>query len=347
MREAGDITISRGIVHIVDHFQADPVLSQTDLDLANHAKLLGYFEAQIRNALSDPLAGAASFSEGAPGAGKPCEALLASPGQFVPLSQQLAQLLFQAMKKDRRISVGSLAVCSYSGSLYPGETFLALLKIDPSEMLVQRIQPLPQGVLVTFDVVGNVMPTARERLQKAALVRKPRKGEYDLLLLDRQTEKLAANFFSSGFLGAAQSLDDLQHTKLLYLGLQAAAKRMTDDGVLPRDRSEWFSKEIESAVTGTSFNLDEWLQRLRLPEGAPEAISRELERKLGPDREFPLSVEVGKQLTEKRRIRGDYGLLLEIESAHYDEVVKDEEQLEGGTVLRLTLEVHNPRWVKK
>jgi hypothetical protein len=347
MRDAGDIKISRGIVHIVDHHRDDPVLSQVELDLAGHGKLVAYFAAQVRNALGDPAAGGADFTADGTGAAELCGAALNQPERFVELSRQLAQLLFRAMRKDQRISVGSLAVCLYEESNHAAEPFLALLKIDPSEMLAQRIVKLPQGLQVTFDVIDNVMPTASERLQKAALVRQHGRGEYDLLLLDRQTEKLAADFFAGGFLGVRPKLDELHHTKALYLGLHAAYDRMVKKDVLPPQRAEWFRREIDSAVTGTSFNLDEWLSRLRLPQGAPKVVAEELAKKLGPDREFPLSVEVGRQLTEKRYLRGEFGLRFEVESAHYEEVVRREEQLEDGKLLRLTLEVRNPKWVKK
>ncbi|HVT58561.1 MAG TPA: nucleoid-associated protein [Thermoanaerobaculia bacterium] len=347
MRDAGDIRISRAIVHIVDHHQGDPVLSQVELELTNHAKLVAYFEAQVRNALGDPAAGAADFKPEGTGASELCAAVLDNPARFVELSQNLARLLFQAMGKDQRISVGSLAACLYTGSEYPGESCLGLLKIDPSEMLAQRVLPLAQGQQVTLDVVENVMPTARERLQKAALVRQHGKGDYDLILLDRQTEKLAADFFAGGFLGAQPKLDELQHTKALYLGLQAASTRMIEKAVLPPDRAEWFRNEIQSAVTGRSFNLDEWLQRVPLPEGAAAVIGGELAKKVGPDREFKLDVEMGKQLTEKRRLRGDFGLYMEIESEHWDDVVQSVQEVDGGKVLRLRLEVHNPRWVRK
>lgn len=350
MREIGDVQISRGIVHIVDHHQSSPVLSDVELELAGAAKLVAYFAAQVRNALSDTAAGAADFKAAGSGAGGLCNAILAGagPDQFVPRSRQLAELLFQAMGNDQRISAGSLAVCMYSGSNVPGESFLALLKIDPSEMLVQTTQPLGKGLkLVTFDVVENVMPTAKERLQKAALVRQHGKGEYDLLLLDRQTEKLAATFFADAFLGAQQKLDEVQHTRALYLGLQAASTQMINSGVLPRERAEWFRREIDSAVTRTSFDLPEWLQELRLPEAAPDVIREELGKRLGPDQAFSLSDEVGRQLAEKRRVRGDFGVLLEVESAHYDEVVKDAKELEDGRLLRLTLEIRNPKWGRK
>src|SRR5574342_226392 len=70
-----------------------------------------------------------------------------------------------------------------------------LIKIDPSEVLVQKIEKDRRGRrVVNFDIRGDAMPTAREKLQKAALILPKRRGaEYDMLLLDRQVAKVAAD----------------------------------------------------------------------------------------------------------------------------------------------------------
>jgi 37-kD nucleoid-associated bacterial protein len=343
VRDAGDVKLLRGIVHVVDHRQEQPVLSELELDLEHHGELVSYFEGQVRNALGDPAAGAANFKAAGTRARELCASALAQPERFVLLSQELARLLFDAMGKDLRISPGSLAVCLYEGSSYPGESFVALLKIDPSLMLQQKVVELPAGRQVTFDLLDNVMPAARERLHKAALVRQPGKGEYQLLLLDRQTERLAATFFAEGFLGAQPKLDEVEHTRALYFGLHAAQERVLDEGLLPEAQAEWFRNEIESAVGGKRFDLDRWLAQLPVPDGAAKVIGGELEKKLGDDRAFTLSPELAGQLTEKRRLRGDFGLRFEVDSAHYGDVVREEKRLAGG-VLRLVLEVRNPRW---
>lgn len=52
--------------------------------------------------------------------------------------------------------------------------------------------------MVKFEVHENGLPTTREKLHKAALI----KPDYDLLLLDRQVSAMAASFFAQKFLGA-------------------------------------------------------------------------------------------------------------------------------------------------
>src|SRR5262249_48912354 len=125
---------------------------------------------------------------------------------FIDASQRLAQQLFLVM--DKRITPGSLAVCLYDATNYPGLHFLALLKIDPSETFVQRIGQDSAGKrIVSLDLRDDVMPTTREKLHKAALLKpKDAQESYDLLLLDRQVAP-AADFFARRFLGVELAMD--------------------------------------------------------------------------------------------------------------------------------------------
>ena len=203
MRDATGITVNRAIVHIVDHRTgSEPVLSEAEIPLDAHQKLQEYFRDQITNVLHDPPTCAAKFTPGsAHGTSTYCYQILASPTDgacFIDSSQRLAQQLFLVM--DKRITPGSLAVCIYDATNYPGLHFLALLKIDPSETFVQRIGQDSAGKrIVSFDLRDDVIPTTREKLHKAALLKpKDVQESYDLLLLDRQVVP-AADFLPSDF----------------------------------------------------------------------------------------------------------------------------------------------------
>jgi hypothetical protein len=169
MRDAGEIHVERAIVHIVDHRKPQLVLSEADLDLQGNGPLRDYFGGQVANALGDGRTHPARFNaEESQAAKDECLRILKRPSSLVASSQKLAHLLFDAMGTDQRITPGSLAVCVYRAKNYPNARFLALIKLDPGEVLRQKITHVDGKKVVTFEVEPNVMPSTRKRLQKAA-----------------------------------------------------------------------------------------------------------------------------------------------------------------------------------
>lgn len=229
MRDAINIHVERAIVHVVDNQRKQAILSEVELSLAEQPKLQAYFDSQVANALTDPATSAAVFKpDGDTGTADLCYQVLGDEAKLIPNSQRLAERLFAIMAEDRRTVAGSLVVCLYSAANYLGNKFLALVKIDPSEVLVQKIARDRQGRrTVSFEVRDDALPTAREKLQKAAIVQPKRRGaEYELLLLDRQVAKVAANFFASGFLNATPALDAHARTDKFYTAAQTAYNRL-------------------------------------------------------------------------------------------------------------------------
>ena len=147
------------------------MLSDEELSLNGNDKLRDYFSKQVKNVLSDVQTSTARFSaEGDQDTIKEAYKILAQPKQFIPSSKILADSLFKAMGTDARIKPASLAVCLYTAENYPEKRFLALIKIDPTEVFVERVKTIKDKTVVTFDEISDVLPTAREKLQKAALV---------------------------------------------------------------------------------------------------------------------------------------------------------------------------------
>jgi hypothetical protein len=346
VRNAAEIRLERGVVHVVDHLEnPEPLLSQAELPLDRDADLRSYFQAQIRNASKDPAAAGARFVPAdVGGAAQHCRALLASLDTFLTGSQRLAQLLFFAMRKDRRISPGSLAVFRYTAGNYPGRPFLALLKLDPSVMLVQQVRTVSGGVVVSLKPIEDVLPGTRERLQKAALVQQPpQSGDPDLLLLDRQTEEVA-EFFARGFLQAEPLLDARERTKRLHLGLITAYNEVKH--LLTAEEAADFLLHIEALLRTEEVDLDSWIPNLGLPEEAEGKVSEKIDQQLAGERQFPLDTQFAReQLVQKLRFRGDFGVRLEVSADHYHDVVREVSERDGRT--HLVLEVPNFRLVKK
>lgn len=334
MRYATDIQLDQLIVHILDPWRpSGVVLSERALPLDGNPRLVDYFVTHIQNSLQDPAAKAARFvaldNEVASGV---CKALLDDSLDLVGGSRRLAQRLYRIIAGDRRISAGDLAVCFYRAGNQPHvPRYLALLKIDPSEVFRHKTERDPQGNLyVSFEIETDVMPTAREKLQKCAFVQPlaPR-PEYDMMLLDRQVRpsvpRPVARFFAEDFLGAQLALDARQRTDRLYRGLVSAHNRLRPD-LRPQD-DESLRQAIDSAVTSSFINIDTWLEALPLPEESKQQIEQVVSQEL-PDREFEIDTTYAQQLTRKRRFRGDHGLRVEVSAERYNQVIRSVERVE-------------------
>jgi hypothetical protein len=233
------IVVRRAIVHNLDPLHEQrPFLSEAELELRPEAKLKDYLEKHIANVLDDDDTGKAVFSSnGENVAAAHCRSIIESPNSrkgFVSSSQELAKRLFEAMRNDHRIRAGSLAICIFHKSDDTDAAHLALVKLDLGEVILQRTGKDPEGYrVVRFEVHENGLPSTRERLHKAAII----KPDYDLLLLDRQVSEMAASFFAQKFLGAEPAQDSETQTALYAAAVkQAVSKLQPHETVLLSER---------------------------------------------------------------------------------------------------------------
>lgn len=351
MRYTTDIRLDELIVHIVDPRRPDGlVLSERTLPLDGNERLIDYFVTHIQNSLQDPAARAANFVElDDQAASGVCQALLEGTLSLIEGSRRLAERLYQIIARDRRISAGDLAVGFYRAGNRPHiPRYLALLKIDPSEVFRHTTARDPQGNLyVSFEIETDVLPTTRERLQKSAFIQPldPR-PEYDMMLLDRQVRPPVplpvARFFAEDFLGAELALDARQRTHRLYTSVVSAHNQLRPE--LTPQEDEALHEAVYSAITYTSINIDTWLAALPLPEEAKQIIDQIVSQEL-PDREFEIDRTYAQQLIRKRRFRGDHGLRVELSAERYSQVIQSVEHVsEPGEPPYYRVEIHTEKW---
>ncbi|NPV57078.1 MAG: hypothetical protein HPY76_10475 [Anaerolineae bacterium] len=354
MSSLPEINVQRAIVHIINHIRRQEcIYSQHELPLAQEERVRSYFEGQIINVLEDGAISQATYDDQSASASRTpeiCLKILQDAGNFVDDSRVIAEELLTAMGKDGRIRPerSSLAVCLYEKD---GSKHLALLKLDPSEALVPKIEydSAGQPLWVNFEIRDDAMPTTRERLQKAALVLTERSAKgHDLLLLDRQTSKDAADFFARKFLKAKSLMDAVKHTDLLYEALWFAYNDLTmilaatKQPKLTPDDAERLRLEIDAVMQKSRIDTLDWLGGLDLPEIAKETIRVRIEDNIPVERQFELSPEYAKsKLIPRRRIRGEYGVLFEVEDRHWSDVVLEEHraQVDGKPVITLRLKI--------
>ncbi len=353
MRYATDITIDQVIVHMIDPDRhQNPTLSQRTLPLGANNRLAEYFIEHIESSLRDHMAKAARFTALDAGlASQICRDLFNGSMDLVPASQHLATHLRDIMTKDGRISGGDLAICLYRAANKPDVPYyLALLKIDSSQVLRPKAVQDDQGnVYVDLDVVEDVLPTARERLQKCAFIQPldPRLS-YDMMLLDRQAgpgkADHVARFFIDDFMGAAFALDARRRTDILYRSLVSAQNELREDHRITPAQDETLRSAIEQAVVSTSVNVDTIIASLPLPAPEQERIDQIVSDQL-PDREFDIDPAFMQRLTAKRRFRGDHGLRVTVATEKYDQIVRSARWVDDGSEPgHYEIVIHTTKW---
>lgn len=358
MRDAANVTVQRAVVHILDHWEKQITLSEEELILDANKALQDYFSSQVKNALDDAQTGSAFFSsDGDQSSIRECLRILADGDQLIPSSQALARLLFAAMGTDDRIVPGSLAVCLYTASNYPAKTFLALIKLDPTKALVQKVGKHDGKRVVNFDVRSDVMPTTREKLHKAALMAPAGVNKnFDLLILDRQVSAVAANFFAYKFLNTIPALDPRASTEKLFFAAQNAYNKLVSPPPASTVRIEpedayALQQHIQAALQTPVVRIKDWVESLPLNEAAKAVVAEELSKKLPGEGQVLVDQQHAREkLLNKKRFRGEYGVLVEVESEHYDDVVKlerTETRPDGKVVTVLTIKVPDIQWVKR
>lgn len=350
LRSVQGIEILEVIVHIVDHRGREkPVLSGAPVDLKKDRRLTDYFTELIGNVVGNPEAAEAIFLDAKAGAAPVCREILRHPATFVERSAELAWLLWNATGTDRRISPGSLIVCRFRASSLPRMPLLALFKIDPTDVLIQTVTVVKGRPVVTLRVAENALPTARERLQKAALIAVPgsvRLG--DLLLLDRLVAQPAAAFFALDFLGARPRLSPRERTERFLQGFVEAFETLShpptkDAPSLSPEEADALQMEVRRVFEEGELNPSLWVVGLGISAEARAVVREKLEQKELDLPSFTTDSTLSNRL-DKTRFRGNFDVRVEFSALFTDYSLTDlPPNALGEPVTRICLEVPNLR----
>ncbi len=349
MRNPAEVYLKRAIVHVLNSEDENGlVTSDLELTLEPGGRVVSYIQKHILKGLRDSAATAGRFRS--LDKDKPsdiCQRILTDLDAFVDGSQQLASRLFQCMRDDKRTSAGDLIVAIYTTGADPAaESYLALLKIDPSGALRHRIESTTAGTRVSIDEDEDILQTTGERLQKCAFVQtlEPR-ADYDMMVLDRQTRgtKAVAEFFLDSYLDAEPTLDAKQRTEKLYTALLDAHNTIRPDVAYETNVS--IDAIIQGTLRSKSVSVPSVLEALPVTTEQRAIFEDKINQQL-PDQEFVLDPTVATKLT-KKRYRGAQGVKFEVEEDSYNEVVRSEQFNEQGQFTELVLRVRAWREVKR
>lgn len=348
MRRLTQVALEWAVLHLVPH--AGPTLSDLPLPLDRtddgQRDPIEFLERHVVGGLGDPQAVAANFVQpSSSGVEALVEALLAGPPRDrIDLSQRLARRLHQIVSGNRRISAGTLAVLVCTGSDDAGATqrFLALLKLDPSKGYRTEVAVGASGRLLKLVVNPDILPSTRERLQKAAFIR-PRKhtDPYRLRVVDRQTADVA-RFFMTTFLEAEPTETPETRTKAFYTAVRNARNDVQGD--LTGRQLAALDKMLDAAVVSAHVNVDEFVAALPIPDDVRDDIAARVAADV-VDREFDPDPGVAEGF---RRVtfEGDNGLRVSLPAAYVDSML-DYGGTEGTSETVRQIVIKTKKWTKR
>lgn len=348
MRRYADIAVKRAAVHVVAPKRG--VLHQSTAEVQLDAPVKEFLVAHIAQGLSDSQALAGRFKVvGEVRAEGICRRILASGSDFVGRSAALAKLLYDASSNsagtDARVSDGTLVVarCSASDGAQQNVPFVALLKLDPNDAFRADDGTDARGrPVVKLVAQPNILPTPRERLQKAAFVRAAG-HEYDGLAVDHQRRgEVVSEFFLDGFLGLEHVFDAKDRTTRLYKSLHRTFDDVKEG--LSNDEYARLDQYLNGQVVADRVNVDTIVDGLPASQEIKDRFAAALDADL-PDKEFDTDQETAEKLVKRRRFRGDNGLLLTVSSSFYGDMVQTTPPAQAGDDWTIT--IRTKEWTER
>lgn len=351
MRSAKDILVKEMIAHHIDpRRQAGSmgtVFSQVSLEIDEDDDLTALISAHVEHSLDDPALRSATLVGTSGGVYGSLSAGLTADG-LVRGSADIARALHELTRNDGRIAAGALVFAICEARSHRGRNFLAILKLDPGSAFrpIRKVDP-DHHVYVGFARVDNVIPTSRERLQKAAIFDPG--GDVRFYVLDRQrpgTEE-PADFFVRDLFGAELIADSRSWTKGLYACTRRELDAMLGDQLIGDFEYQESLDLVVGALAGATINVEDLVDRLNLSGPARSRLRAALRQEL-PDQEFSVDRETSREIRQRRSWRTSDGVRLAIPEDVYRDVVEEwtpeyKHPRRSTTVTRIVLLLENLR----
>lgn len=346
MRNPGEITVKKLIVHILDNSTdpAEPILS--DAECVIDATLNDFFAAHIQKALDDENAKIAKFSNEDGAVRTACAQVFERNDRFIRASKRLAQALFVPMRQTRTISPGDMVVCLYETENYDGQ-FIGIFKMDLSKAFTHTVRRQAGEVRVEIKHQGNVLPSPKQRLQKCVFVRRP-SDDYDMVILDNQIAHLydasgVANFFCRTFLECELWQSNKDKTKL-FRTLTSKWIKLNYERLEPA-QADVMAGAARSAILSESVNVREFAN-ITIPDRAlrTQFLDYLRENRL-EDLEFLPDQDYAQRATRKKKYKADGGIVVSGDADEFDEFVNVSNDRDAEN--RVTVTIKTTRWIEE
>lgn len=309
--EAGDIRINQAIVHILDSTLAVPVLSDTVLDYGSD--FAEFLKGHIcRIFMSDDVK-KCSFHEDESEVYKILETY--DEEQFVDISKQLAQRLFEIMNKNIDIPQADLIVVSIRAY---EEEFLVLLKMNYKSSYTHKTSSDPWGNTNEIIKQRAVLPGENQKLSEAAIISLDSR---DVRIIEKKYEVngAKANYFSELFLQCHAFLSSKSRLAIVTKAVEQVQNKYYDE-------NEQFEVKMETkSILNSCFEENGAIQVQELADevfAGKEEMKQEFKEKMEKyhleESEVAPQNKATTRKFEKQHLTTDTGIEIKIPMEQYN-----------------------------
>jgi 37-kD nucleoid-associated bacterial protein len=321
VRNPSAINVDAAIVHLVRRSDSGgPFYSQVELELIGHGRLAAFLVSHIRNSLTHERTQSANFLRDASDAVvfRSVRALIDNRKNLVATSTLIAKHLHSAIETQRNASEAALVCCIYEvDNEPPTERFVGLLKLEPGGAFRPRQSKESGRRVVRLEELRDVLPSEREQLQKAALIRppkdqKPKRGSFDMMVLDRQKRESPepAGYFMD-FLRAELALDPHAATWAVHNTVHRTVTEIRD--LLSSMETQTVLSALRAGISSRRLEPVAMIETLQINDTAKNQLADAV-RSAVTDRAFNPDPTVAAKLTRLRRFRADQDVSVSIDA---------------------------------
>ncbi len=221
-----DIRIKRVIIHIMDSMVGMPVLSDTEIEFGSD--FADFLREHIYKIASSDDCKACRFYE------KESEVyqMLAqySEENFIPMSQDMANYLYQIMNSNIDIPSADLAVVRFKAE---DKEFIALLKMNYKESYTHRTKTSEDGEGNENEIIKykSILPNETQRLQEAAIIDLT---DFTVKAMEKKYEVNGekTNYFTYLFLKCSSELSHKSKLSIVTRAVESVQNDYYDESVL-------------------------------------------------------------------------------------------------------------------
>lgn len=322
-----EITVRRGIVHILEGELGYPVYSEEELDI--NPQIHDFFQSHLWKLLSGDDLKKCYFSEE-----EPSEVYELVKGfeeeDLVSVSKKLAEQLYRIMNANVLIPNGDLAVLTYS---VQGALYLALLKMNYKESYVHMTGAAESGNVNQIICYQSTLPGSGTKLSEAVLIDL---ADHSVQIVEKKYEINGSklNYLSEMFLHCSAGMSSKSKFSIVTKAVeQVNKKHYAEEPVKQMEAKSIIRKEIEDSG---SLNVEKISEKIYgdAPEIKEEFDTR-MQRYHMEKAEVKPQSETTTRRLEKQYLKTDTGIEINIPMEQY----RDADQVEFITNVDGTISV--------
>lgn len=310
MTDKDDIRITRAVLHILDSMMGVPVLSDAELDTGSD--FCDFLKSHMFRLLSGDDLKSCEFNK------EESEVFQAlqdySEENFLPISQMLAQMLFEIMNSNIAIAQGDFILVEYRVDQTP---YLAMLKMNYKISYTHTTESEAFGNVNGITRHRAILPSESQRLSEACFINLE---DYSIQLIEKKYEVNGEKtaYFSKLFLKCGGTLSAKSKIAIVAKAVEQVQKKYCDEGEQFEALMETKNIIHEELAEEGTLNIPRVIDKIfKEKEEFKQEVKEKLDKYHITEEEVTPKSEATVRKFEKQCLTTDTGIELKIPMEQY------------------------------